>query len=115
MTSVDLLLGCTAVHGELGHARDSLEFQSTDALHEKLVQVRAGDRQEFQALEQRIPIVVGLGQHASVESQPGQLPIEIQGRPGQVDVLLAGGWERGRCAWRQSCFRPSPILAACLI
>ena len=44
--------------------------------HVELVEVGGGDRQEAQALEQRVAEVVRLLQHAAIELQPGQLAIE---------------------------------------
>ena len=51
-----------------------------DADHKVLVQVRAEDREEFHPLEQGVGFVLGLLEHAAVEGEPGQFPVEI-GQP----------------------------------
>ena len=51
-----------------------------DAHHEELVEVGAGDRQELDALEQRMRRVLRLGEHALVELEPAQLAIDVQRR-----------------------------------
>jgi hypothetical protein len=44
--------------------------------HEELVEVGAEDRQELDPLQQGHSLVLGLGQDAAVELQPGQLPVD---------------------------------------
>ena len=75
---------------DFGHARGGLQLQAADALHEELVDVRAGDGQELDALEQRVAVVLGLGEHAAVEVEPGELAIEVQLGAGQVGRRRAG-------------------------
>ena len=73
----DLLRGRTPVDGEFVHSGSDLLLQAADALHEELVEVRGGDRQELHTLEQRGSFVVRLVQDTVVEGQPGQLAVEV--------------------------------------
>ncbi len=52
-----------------------------DALHEEFVEVRGEDGQELEPLEQWHALVVRLGQHAAVELEPAEVPVE----PGLLD------------------------------
>src|SRR5580765_2905492 len=61
--------------GGLTHPRLSLE--PGDADHEELVQVRAEDGKELDALEQRDRRVLGLLEDPAVELEPGQLPVDV--------------------------------------
>ena len=77
---VDLLLRRASIDRQLMHPRDDLLLQAADALHEKLVEIRRGDRQELEPLEQRISLVFRLVQNASIEREPRQLAIQEQVR-----------------------------------
>ena len=90
----DLLLGCATVDGRLRHARGGLLFEAADALHEELVQVRAGDRQELDPLQKWVLLGFSLGQNAAVEGEPGQLTVQIQARV--VERVVFTRRERGR-------------------
>ena len=61
---------------ELAHVAGELLLQAPHPLHEELVEVRIEDGDELQPLEQRIGRVLGLVQHAGVELQPRELPVE---------------------------------------
>ena len=54
--------------------------QARHAHHVELVEVGGGDRQEAQALEQRMALVLGFLEHAPVELEPGQLAVEKAAR-----------------------------------
>ncbi len=58
-------------------------YRPADAHHVELVEVRGRDRQEAQALEQRVAHVLRLLQHAAVELQPGQLAVVEARRTGR--------------------------------
>src|ERR1019366_5719778 len=68
--------GREAVVRRLHDLRGELVEEARHADHEELVEVRLADREELQALEERPALVVGLFEHALVESQPGELPVE---------------------------------------
>ena len=57
-----------------------LAAQARHAHHVELVEVRGGDRQEAQALEQRMALVLGFLQHPPIELEPGQLAVEKAAR-----------------------------------
>src|SRR5207245_1041980 len=59
-------------------------LQAGNADLEELVEVLAEDGEELGPLEQRERLVLGQGEHAGVEVQPRELPVE-------VPTLLAGG------------------------
>ena len=75
---VQLLARRTTVDTELVHAGADLLLQAADPLHEELVHVGGGDRQELDPFKQRRATVARLVQDAEVELQPGQLAVEIQ-------------------------------------
>ena len=81
------------VHGALHHAGCHLLFEAGHTHHEELGEIRADDRQELHALEEGIPLVLGLFQHATEERQETQLPVEVLGR-----VPRHGG-DRAACRW----------------
>ena len=58
-----------------------LALEAGDADHEEFVEVVGGDRQEAQALEDRMIGVAGLLEHAAVEMEPRQLAIDEAFRP----------------------------------
>ena len=59
-----------------GHAGGHLVLQRRDADLEELVEVGRADRHELQPLEQRDARLLGQRQHAPVEVEPAQLPVE---------------------------------------
>ncbi len=89
--------------GALG--RDALldhVFEARNADHEELVEVGGGDRQEAQALEQRVAAVARLFEDAAVEGEPGQLAVDeafgrggIDGESGLVSLRRHGFFQRG--------------------
>ena len=90
---VDQPVGLGADGGELlrdGHAvvRQFLDaerlvrLEAGDADHEEFVEIVGRDRQEADALEQRMLRVARFLEHAPVESEPAQLPVEIAGLRG---------------------------------
>jgi hypothetical protein len=81
---LDLLLGGAAVDGPLQHPGAFLLLEAADPFHEEFVQIRTGDSGELDPLQQRRAFVEGLVQHALIEGQPGQLPIEIEFRRGEI-------------------------------
>ncbi len=66
-----------AIQAGLLDAVFDLLRQAGDAHHEELVDVRAEDRQEFHALQQRIAAIAGLLQHAPLELQMAEFPIQV--------------------------------------
>ena len=91
----DLLLRRAAVDADFGNARGRLQFQAADALHEEFVEIGAGDRQELDALEQRIVRGLGLRQDAAIELEPGELAIQV--KAGIFEILAVPrrlGWGR---------------------
>ena len=101
---VDLLLRRAPVDRQLMHPGDDLLLQAADALHEKLVEIGRRDRQELEPLEQRIALVFGLVQNASIEREPRQLAIEEQ--VGRREVLV--DMRRRRLLDRRHRLRRSP-------
>mmetsp|Transcript_5394 Transcript_5394/g.16325 ORF Transcript_5394/g.16325 Transcript_5394/m.16325 type:complete len:850 (-) Transcript_5394:314-2863(-) len=61
-----------------------LPLQASHALCEELVQIRCGDAQEEQLLQQRHPLAARLGKHPPVESQPRDLRIVHRRAPAQL-------------------------------
>ena len=53
-----------------------LAFQAGNPDHEKLVEIVGGNRQETHPFEQRVGNVLGLLEHATIEMEPGQFPID---------------------------------------
>ena len=78
--AVELLGGRQPVLARRLDAGHDLAAQARHADHVELVEVRGGDRQEAQALEQRMALVLGLLQHPLIELKPGQLAIEKAAR-----------------------------------
>ncbi len=74
---LELLLGGEPVDAEPGYPRGDPVGEARDADLEELVEVRREDRQEGDALEQRNGLIRGQSEHAGVERQPRQLPVEI--------------------------------------
>jgi len=63
---------------------DHLLLQARHANLEKLVQIGAGDAQEFEAFKQRCGRILGLFEHAPVELELAQFAVEIEFRFAQV-------------------------------
>jgi hypothetical protein len=53
-------------------------LEARDSDFEELVEIRAGDAQKFDALEQRNSPVLGLFQNALIELQERQLAVDIK-------------------------------------
>ena len=77
MNRTQLLTGGHAVGRGLGEGRVDLLLQAGDADLEELVDVLAQDRQEAHPLEQRQRLVLGHGEHAFVEVELRQLPVQV--------------------------------------
>ncbi len=84
----------------LFEARALALAQRRHAHHEELVQVRADDREELDALEERMVIRDRLIEHPLVELEPAQLPIGVE-----------RGIVKGRCAARRGSGEPHLLHA----
>ena len=77
-----------------------LPLQAGDADHEEFIEIAAGDRQEPQALKQRVVLVLAFLKNAPVEFQPGYLPVHEPVRAGKQRliplqrrmIILFGRW-----------------------
>ena len=76
-----------AVGGRLGDAGLDLLLEAGDAHHEELVQVRAQDGEELDALEQRVARVARLLEHAGLELEQAELAVDVEA--GVFQFLLA--------------------------
>ena len=74
-------------------ARVDLPPKAADALHEEFVEVRAEDREEAHALEERVARIERLREHAAVELEPLEVAVEEARRvvgPAGNDVVRCG-------------------------
>ena len=78
------LLGAEPVERRLLDAGAELLEDRRHPDHEELVEVGGGDGQELDPLEQRVGVVLGLGEHPAVELEPAQLAVDVQGGRRQV-------------------------------
>jgi hypothetical protein len=53
--------------------------QAADSNFKKFIQIAGGDREKFDALEQRIADICGLFKHAPIKFQPGRFAIQKRG------------------------------------
>ena len=74
---VELLAGSQAVGRNVLHAGGDLPPESGDPDHVELVEIRAEDREEFDALEQPVSRVERLVENPGVEREPAQLTIDV--------------------------------------
>ncbi len=84
--AVDLLAGRHAVRA--GTDQDPgrhLLLEAAHPDHEELIEIGREDRQKLQALEERHRRIKGLLQDATIELQPAQLPVDIEGRVVQAN------------------------------
>src|SRR6185369_10382548 len=84
----DLLRRGAPVGRRRGRARRALLAAAGDPDLKELVEVVGEDRQEADALDERVAFIAGLEQDASVELEPGQLAVDV-GVSGR-GVLTAG-------------------------
>ena len=68
------------VHRALDHLALDLLLDARHAHLEELIQVRADDAEELHPLQQRVLRVERLLQHAVIELQPAQFPIDEMSR-----------------------------------
>ena len=87
---VELLLGRAAVRALGGDAFADLAGEAGDADHEELVEIGCRDRQEADALEQRMARILRFLEHAPVELQPRELAVDEA-----VRIALRAGVGRG--------------------
>ena len=73
-----------------------LALEAGDPDHEEFVEVVGRDRQEPDLLEQRMLGILGLLQHAAIEVQPGQFPVDESLRAGGQVGPGFGGSRRSR-------------------
>ena len=92
---LDLLLRSAPVGAQVLEARSHLLFEPADPLHEEFVEVRADDGRELHALQEWRALVHPLVQHAAVELEPGQLPVQEDAGRLQVDLRRGCGCWRG--------------------
>ncbi len=71
-----LLRRCRAIGRAFQHAGIGLADQPGDADRIKFIEVGRADRDEAQPLQQRVPRVLGLGDNAEIEFQPGEFPVD---------------------------------------
>ena len=89
--------GREAVQRRLDHALGQLALQPCDPDHEELVQVVREDREELHPLEERVRRVERLLEHAAVELDPAQLPVDEQPGDGRGRPRLPGAVRPGLC------------------
>ncbi len=97
-----LLRGAAGV-GRHRQTRHDAALETGDPDHEELVEVAAEDGQEVRALQDRQARVLGQFQHALVEREPAQLPVDVPvlGQfgvgcgGGQVEIVVVGVAEPG--------------------
>jgi len=89
VTFDDLLLRRSTINCTLVHARANLLLQSSNSLHEELVEIGGGDSQEFDSFQQRVAFVQGFFEDPAVERQPGLVAIEVIAR-----IAKAGAGDR---------------------
>ena len=75
-------------------ARSRVPLEPGHADHEELVQVRAEDGEELDALEQRHRGVLGFLEHPAIELEPGQLAVDV--RAGRHLAACRGNPARAR-------------------
>ena len=111
-----LLLGGLAVDRDLVDAGAEFLQDGGDAHHEELVEVGAGDREELDALEQRVRRVLRLRQHALVERQPAQFAIDIERRAAEIVRVeirpVLQGWRRRGVGFGRSALAGASAHAA---
>jgi len=124
---VDRLRGRQPVRAGLDEAGVDLVMDAGDADLEELVQVRAPDRGQLDALQQRLSRILDELQDAVVEVQPRQLAAEVQRLVVQVEVvrlrwpaavdLLAGRvfCLGGRHRWGCTPIRVCPRVASVIV
>ena len=83
-----LLDGSEPVRAPFNDAFAHLVLETGNAHHEEFIEVVGRDRQKAQALEHRMAFVLRFLQHAPVEVEPGEFPID--------ESLRAGGKLRQR-------------------
>ncbi len=76
----ELLVRGEAVRGQLADFTRELLLEARHADHEELVEVRRDDGVELEPLEERDALVLGLGQDARVELDPGELAVQVEER-----------------------------------
>ena len=82
-----LLCGGAPVGGHMGYAGLGLALQPGDADGIELIEVGRADRQEAQPLQERMAGVLGLLDHAVVEVEPGEFPVDEAFRACQGDWM----------------------------
>ena len=100
----ELLGGRHAVGRQVGDAGLDLLAQAGHADHEELAEVRAQDRQELDALEQRVALVADLFEHAALEGQHAELAVDVVGTVCEIDGRVDGRGRRRRFAGAFGCF-----------
>ena len=98
MTRCDLLGGRAPIHRELVQTGGQQLLQATDPFHEELIQIATDDGQEFDPLEQGRAWVPCLVQDPAVESEPGQLAVQVVLGVVQIDLRSGGGTNLGGCS-----------------
>ena len=86
----------------LAHGLDAgeiLAFEPGHPHHIEFVEIVRRDRQEAQPFEQRMAQVVGLGENALVEGEPGELPVDEACLGMEIDRLDLD-WPRAGSHWR---------------
>ena len=96
---LQLLLDGQSVGGPPGEASPVLSRERGDPDHEELVQVVRRDRQKLHTLEQGMRVALRVSQHALVEREPAELPVDVQPRIAAIDRVAGVGGRRMR--WRR--------------
>ena len=91
MDGVEKPLGRLLAHVRAFHSGPDLLAQAIDPLHHELVQVRGGDGEEVDPLQERSPFIQRLVQNAPVELQPIQVAVQ---EPGSIGRFAAASPER---------------------
>ena len=80
----ELLIGQESIGIHISHLGLDLLEHARDTDLEELVEIAGHDGQELDPLEERVPRVSSLLEHAMVESEPGDLAICVELRVSQV-------------------------------
>ena len=84
MTFLNLPEWSESIQGQFSQTGTDLLFESSNALHEELIQIGTDNGDELESFQKRCALVLGLMQHAPVEFQPGQFTIEIPAVIGKI-------------------------------
>jgi hypothetical protein len=106
---VELLQRVIPVRRDVLDSLPKILLRGRNPNHEELVEIGRGNREELDALEQRMRRVVGLVEYALIELEPAELAVDVEGGILEIGRIQVGRRHHAKHGLRRRARRQLPL------